>query len=166
MIRHKEDILPPIRILLLVVLTAVLGVIQNVFLMELPVPIVIGIPLTVSIAVREKELTSLLFGVLSGAIFDLVSPVHDGVFTLTFALLSGLVSLLARYKVRDTFAGAEILNLLFTAVVYGVYYVFSTLRYGFAPDKLTRLFLPSVLILALLLPVFYYPIRFAESKLR
>ena len=166
MIRHKEDILPPIRILLLVVLTAVLGVIQNVFLMELPVPIVIGIPLTVSIAVREKELTSLLLGVLSGAIFDLVSPVHDGVFTLTFALLSGLVSLLARYKVRDTFAGAEILNLLFTAVVYGVYYVFSTLRYGFAPDKLTRLFLPSVLILALLLPVFYYPIRFAESKLR
>lgn len=166
MIRHKEDILPPIRILLLVVLTACLGVIQNVFLMELPVPIVIGIPLTVSIAVREKELTSLLFGVLSGAIFDLVSPVHDGVFTLTFALLSGLVSLLARYKVRDTFAGAEILNLLFTAVVYGVYYVFSTLRYGFAPDKLTRLFLPSVLILALLLPVFYYPIRFAESKLR
>ena len=166
MIRHKEDILPPIRILLLVVLTACLGVFQNVFLMELPVPIVIGIPLTVSIAVREKELTSLLFGVLSGVIFDLVSPVHDGVFTLTFALLSGLVSLLARYKVRDTFAGAEILNLLFTAVVYGVYYVFSTLRYGFAPDKLTRLFLPSVLILALLLPVFYYPIRFAESKLR
>ena len=166
MLKHREDLLPPLRIGLLVVVTVLIGVAQNIFLMELPVPIILSIPLTAAIAIREKELTSLLFGMLSGAILDLVSPIHDGVFTLTFALLAMLVSLLARYKVRDTLAGAVVLTLFFTAVVYGVLYVFLLARLKSLSDAALRLFFPAMVVSAVLTPVFYYPIRFAEEKLR
>ncbi|MBR5411406.1 MAG: hypothetical protein IK104_12110 [Clostridia bacterium] len=162
----NKEFLPPIRIILLIAVTVLLGVFQNVFLAELKYPVLPLIPLTVSIAVREKELTSLLFGALAGAILDLVSSVHDGVFALTFAVMAGLISLLARYKVRDTLMSAVLMTLFFSTIVCGVFLVFNYFRVGGTPESTLRVVFPVMLIATVLTPVFYYPIRFVESKLR
>lgn len=163
----KTDYVPAIKIALLTLLIILIGIFQNVFVSGLSLPVVVIIPMLVSVAMHEKELTSLLFGALSGAVLDLASPVHDGVFAFLFALLACAVSLLSHYKFRNTLLGTAILAFGFALISFSTALIFA----AFKDNALTwqifkRAFLPGILLTALLTPVFYYPVRLIETKLR
>lgn len=163
----KTDYVPAIRIALFSVLIILIGVFQNVFVSEFLLPVTVVIPLLVSVTMHERELTSLLLGALSGAVYDLASPVHDGVFAFLFALLACAVSLLSHYKFRNTLLGTAILTFGFAFISFGVSLVFSALQDSALTLQIFRkAFLPGILLTTLLTPVFYYPVKRMETKLR
>ena len=164
---RREDLLPVIRITLLVLLTLSVGVVQNVFLLGLRFPLLLLVPWTVCVSMHEGELTSLLIGALSGAVYDLASPVHDGVFAFLFALFSLFACLLAKHKFRHTATGAVILAFIFGSGVCFIHFVYAALRDGpFSRELLTGTLFPMELFAAVIAPLVFYPLGALERKLR
>lgn len=78
----------------------------------LPFPLLLLIPVTVSVAMHENEFSSLMWGLAAGILWDTASPVTDGLYALIFSALFLITGLLTRYVLRNTYLTAA----LFTGV--------------------------------------------------
>ena len=126
------------------------------------------LPLTVSIAMAEREYAGLCFGLLAGVLTDTVSTVTDGVFTLYYAVIACAAGLLAHYVFRNTVLTA----MLFTAVS-GTAYCFILLIFNclihdasYAGELLRGTYLPSVILSAVLTPITFYPAVYLHNRMR
>lgn len=125
------------------------------------------IPLTVSTAMFEKEFAGLFFGMLAGALWDLSSPVPDGVFTLFFTLAAFLCGLLTHFIFRNSFKSA----LVFTTAVFLLFSAVSLVFNCLLKDPSGARYYVSVFCLRSFpvtlaaLPFAYYPVRFIEKHL-
>ncbi len=166
--KTKARYLPVCRIALYAALFVLTGVIQNTFLGGLRVPVLPLVPLTVAVCTFEGEFTGLFFGILGGALCDIASPAPDGIFALLFAALGCAVGLCMHYLFRSTLLSALLMTLLFTAAAAAVGFFFTVFLKD--PAGAFPLFrqrtVPGVLLTVLLQPVFYYPIRAIDGKLR
>ena len=166
--KTKERVYPVLRRVIYIILFILVGVLQNTMLGlrgSLLLPL---IPLTVSVCVFEQEYAGFFFGLLGGALYDLASPAADGIYAVVFAVLGCAVGLVMHYLFRGTLLSAFLLTLVFALITVTVGCVFMVLAKD-ATDVFTvfrSTFLPGAIFSSLLLPLFYYPIRMMDQKLR
>ena len=117
------------------------------------------LPLTVSIAMAEREYAGLCFGLLAGVLTDTASSVTDGVFTLFFAVIACAAGLLAHYVFRDTVLTAVLFTAVAAVVYCGILLAYNCLIHDvtFAGEFIKRIYLPSVILSAVFTPLFYFP---------
>ena len=166
--RTKERIYPVFRRVIYIALFVLTGVVQNTLLGMRGSILLPLIPLTVAVCVFEHEYAGFFFGLLGGALYDLASPAADGIYAIVFAVLGCAAGLVMHYLCRGTLLSAFLLTLIFalcTALTGFIFMVLAKDRSGaFAVFRST--FLPGAVCSSLLLPVFYYPIRLLDQKLR
>ena len=127
------------------------------------------IPFVVCVAMYERSLTGLAFGVIAGALWDFASTGADGMFTLMLATIGFAVGIVITFYVRNRLFSAFVLTLMSSTAVSVAYWMLFVLRKGFEGTwmiLLTR-FLPMALYTALFVVVYYYLIGFivkATSK--
>ncbi len=166
--RTKERIYPVLRRVIYILLFLLIAVAQNTVLGMRGSLLLPLIPLTVSVCIFEHEYAGFFFGVLGGALYDLASPAADGIYTLVFAVLGCAVGLTMHYLFRNTLLSAFMLTLLFALFTALTGFIFMVLAKEAAGSFaiFRRRFLPGAILTSLLLPVFYYPIRALDQKLR
>ncbi len=141
---------------------------QSTFLGGLPIALTLLVPVTAAVCSFEKELGGMLFGLLGGALYDIVSPAADGIFALLFTLLGCAAALMMRYVLRGTLLSVFIITLVFSLLAAFTGFTFTVLAKStegaFALFRLRVL--PGALLTALTLPVFYYPVRAVNNRLQ
>lgn len=149
----------------LIVLTALL---QNAFLPALGARHTawLLLALLTAIAMHEPELNAVAYGILSGLLWDIASPLPDGTVALFLTVYACTCSVLARWLFRQTlltaavFCGAGcVLCGLLTILLHYVIHDASAL-----PGVALHTFLPSFLLTAPALPVFYFAVRAIEKR--
>lgn len=158
---------PFIRRLLLTLLILLTSVLQNAFLGAVKPGILLLIPLVVCISMYEREFAAFFFGILCGALWDLTSPLPDGLYALCFALLAFASGLLAKRVFRNTPAAAMLLCFLFASAVNLIAVVYALLSAGFSGilSSVVRTYLPSALLTTVFCPLFYFLVRSIERLL-
>lgn len=120
------------------------------------------IPLAVCIAMYEKSMGGLSFGVLAGVLWDFATVRGDGFYAVVMALAGYIAGALTVYVVRNNIFSAAILSLgvsLFVTTVY--WFVFIFLRgYESAWSVLWSFYFPSAVYTAAFSAVYYYLVRF------
>jgi cell shape-determining protein MreD len=164
----KARVFPVLRVTVLALLFLVTAAVQNTLPGSLKYAVLPLVPLTVSVCAFEGEMGGLFFGLLGGALYDLASPAADGVYALLFAALGCAVGLTMRWVFRNTLMSVLLLTAAFSLLTAAAGLVFTV----FAKDHagvfavLRGRFLPGAALTALLVPLFYYPVRAIESGLR
>ena len=155
------------RHLLLVVVVILGALLQNCPLPVLEVRLCVLLPLTVIIAMFEKELPGTLYGILAGMLWDVSASTADGMKALFLSLVGCVCGLLVRYFLRN--------NLLSALMLCGVtIFLFSTAHWliHIAPNGAGmwqawfRIYLPQALLTLLTSPVLYFLIRALKKQFR
>ncbi len=168
--KNRKTILNVTRRLIFSLLIIAAYLLQCVFFPKtaFPFPVLILIPITLSVAMFELEYSGLFFGLLAGALWDLASPMPDGHLAFLFALTAGLTGLLSRYVLRNTLSGSIIVTLA-ASVLYSALAipVFSSAMdiYEVQGVFYTR-FLPAILTSVLLAVPCYFTVRWLSVRLR
>ena len=123
------------------------------------------IPTGVAIALSDKEIPSLLYGALIGALWDLASPVTDGSFSLIFAFIMCVASLLARYVLRNTLLTAVLFTLSLTVITAAanILYFRSGMTGELLHGIITSSLIPCLIINSLIGVPSYYFCRFISK---
>lgn len=154
-----------IRRALFVVLIVITAVFQHT---KGAVPSVFGarafllIPLTVCIAMSEKSMGGLSFGMLAGVLWDFATVRGDGFFAVMLALAGYTAGVAVAYIMRNNIFSALILASGASAFVSIVYwFVFFFLK-GFegAWQILFSFYIPSAVYSLAFTAVYYYLVRF------
>lgn len=126
------------------------------------------LPLTVSVAMVEREYAGLCFGLLAGVLTDLVSTVTDGVFTLFFAVIACTAGLLAHYVFRNTVLTAMLFTAVAGAAYCGILMIFNCLIHdpSYAGELIKSIYLPSCLLSTALTPIVYFPSAMIHNRLK
>ena len=129
-------------------------------------PTGILIPITVCIAMAEKEYASLVWGLIIGIAVDFASSsVTDGIFTLYFAVFACAAGLLAHYLFRNS-ALTAILFTFIASAIFCVILIIPNLGINIEVlvRQLTRNYLPSVFLSTALTPIIYSIITALSKK--
>ena len=156
-----------VRIAAFVVLTVLTALLQNTFLPAAGARHTawLLLALVTAVAMHEPELNASLYGMLAGFLWDLASPLPDGVIALLMTVYACACSLLARWLFRQT---------ILTAAVFCGAGSFAcgllTLLFHYLPKDFSAIpgvtflhVLPSLLLTAPALPVFFFLIRAIEK---
>ncbi len=119
------------------------------------------IPLVVSIAMFEKSIAAMLFGVFAGILWDMVSVSADGYFTVVFAFVGFSVSLLMGFVMRNNFPSACVVSIAASLLCTGGYWlIFIALKgYDSPVSLLTSYYLPSAIYTAAMIVIYYFIIK-------
>ncbi len=119
------------------------------------------LPLTIVIAMHERETYGLYFGILAGVIADFAVGSGDGFHTLLFALTGCLCGLMVTYIMMNNIRACMLLGLIFS-LLYALssHCVYAAFR-GFEGSwgLLTGFYLPQALINYITLPIYYVTVR-------
>ena len=163
--KHNPRLVKSIWLVLLVVATALA---QHAFL-----PAAGGqrtgfllLALTTAIAMRERESRAAVFGLLAGALWDVASPLPDGVLALFFLVFACAASLLSHYLFRQSLLTAAVLcaggSVLLGALLF---FLNCAGRDASAfPSLLFGSFLPCFLLTAVSIPVYYYAVMAIDRR--
>lgn len=161
--KHNPRLIKSILLVLLVALTALA---QHAFLPAAGAAhtAYLLLSLTTAIAMRERETRAAVFGLLAGALWDIASPLPDGVLALFFLVFACGASLLAHFVFRQSLLTAAVLCGGGCALLALLLFAFS--RAGIAAffPLLFGSFLPCLLLTAISLPVFYFAVRAIDRK--
>ncbi len=126
------------------------------------------LPLTVSIAMAEREYAGLCFGLLAGVLTDTVSTVTDGVFTLFYAVIACAAGLLAHYVFRNTVLTAMLFTAVSGAAYCGILLIFNCLIHdaSYTGELLKSIYIPSVVLSAVLTPLVFRPTIHIHNRMR
>ena len=125
-------------------------IIQFTFLprSSFPFSVYLLIPAVVAVAMFEYEFSGLFFGLFAGVLWDLASPLPDGIMAFSLALASLTVGLLSHYLLRNTL----LTTLLFTSLMSILYSFFALLIMNTGLDFsefrniFVRFYFPSVIL--------------------
>ena len=119
------------------------------------------IPLCVCIAMFEKSMGGLTFGVICGVLWDSVSATGDGFFSITLAAVGFLTGAAITYLMRRNIFSALILSAASCLTVNTLYWAVFILLKGYegAWSVLSGFYLPSALYSVLFTFIYYYLVR-------
>lgn len=119
------------------------------------------IPLSVCIAMFEKELAGALLGLFAGALWDSVSGTADGYYTFFFMLVGAVCGFLINVLMRNHLLTALILCALTSLAFSAAYVLFFVIAGGVDSGGylFLRYYLPSCLYTELFVPLFYLLVR-------
>lgn len=168
--RHKKLTTQFIRRLFFIFFTLAAFCIQCISLPAagFGVPVFILLPLLISISMYEREFTGLLFGLFAGALWDLASPLTDGLLALFFAILAYSIGLMSRYILRNTLLCQIVLTLV-TSSAYSLFMLFYTgLSSGFGiwRELIFTTWLPAILLTAFISIPVYFSVRKVAVRFR
>ncbi len=126
------------------------------------------IPAVVCIAMFERELGGIFFGLFAGILWDTVS-LSGGSFNAILLTLCGFAcGSLITHLMRNNLVTALLLTAVFTALHLLVYwlriYIFAG-NFGGALSIFT-FYIPSCIYTILVMPIFYFSVRLAMKKLQ
>lgn len=149
-----------IRRALTVLLIFATALFQHTGLMPeiLGVPAMLLVPLTVCVAMFERSMPGMCFGILAGVLWDFASVRGDGFFSVVLTAIGFASGALVTFVFRNNIRSALIISfgsLLFCNISYWLMFI---LRKGYegAWDVLFSRYLPSVLYSLIFVFVFYY----------
>ena len=129
------------------------------------------VPLTVCIAMFERSIPGMCFGVLAGLLWDFATPGGDGFFAVILTATGFFSGALVTFVFRNNVRSAVIISFLSLCVCNISYWMLFILRKGYegAFDVLFTRYLPSVLYSLIYVFVYYYAVSFiskatADSK--
>lgn len=148
-------------LVLLVFLTALFqhsGLVPELF----GAPAMLLIPLTVCVAMFERSIPGMCFGVLAGILWDFASPGGDGFFSVMLTAVGFICGALVTFIFRNNIRAALILSLGALTVCNTAYWLMFILRKGYegAGAVLFSRYLPSVLYSLIFVFVFYGAVSF------
>lgn len=120
------------------------------------------IPLTVCIAMSEKSLGGLSFGLLAGVLWDFATVRGDGFYAIMLTLAGYVAGSATVYLMRNNIFSALILSAgasLFVSVGYWFIFIFLA-GYESAGEILLSFYLPSAIYTLAFTAVYYYMVRF------
>lgn len=119
------------------------------------------IPLTVTIAMNEKSMGGLSFGLLAGVLWDAATVRGDGFYSVALALAGFAVGVAVTYILRNNILSSLILSAvacIFVTVTYWI--IFIAIRgYTGASSILFDFYLPSALYSLAFTAVYYYIVK-------
>lgn len=120
------------------------------------------IPFVVCVAMYERSLTGLAYGVLAGTLWDFGTTGADGMYTLMLATIGFTVGIIITFYVRNRLFSAFVLTLISSAAVSIAYWMLFVLRKGYEGTWVILLsrFLPLAVYTALFVFIYYYLIGF------
>lgn len=149
-----------IRRALMVVLIFAAALIQHTGLIPelLGVPAMILVPLTVCIAMYERSMPGMCFGVLAGVLWDFASVRGDGFFSVMLTVIGFASGALVAFLFRNNIRSALIISFGSLLLCNVSYWLMFILRKGYegASAVLFSRYLPSVLYSLIFTFVFYY----------
>ena len=156
-----------IKRILFLILIAITAVFQNTSLLP-----VFGnahawvlIPLVVSIAMNEKSVPSMAFGILAGVLWDFASEAIDGYYAIVFCVIAFTCSMLVNFVMRNNILSALLLSFVAVGAVsllnWLLFIVFK--RYGSFSYTLVNYYIPSAIYTFIFTPISYF-ITFAIAK--
>ena len=155
-----------IKSILLIALAALTALAQHAFLPAAGAAhtAYLLLSLTTAVAMRERELRAAVFGLLAGALWDIASPLPDGVLALFFLIFACAASLLSHFVFRQSLLTAAVLCGGGCALLALLLFVLGHAGGAAFFPLLFSAFLPCLLLTALSLPVFYYAVRAIDRK--
>ena len=150
-----------IRRVLLVLVAVVTALIQHTRGFNLSVGSVapmLLVPFVVCVAMYERSLAGLSYGVIAGALWDFASTGADGMYTLMLATIGFGTGVIITFYIRNRLASAVVLSFISSLAVSVAYWMMFVLRKGFDGTwtiLLTR-FLPVAVYSTLFVFVYYY----------
>ncbi len=120
------------------------------------------IPLCVCIAMFERSLSGLAFGVLCGVLWDAAAVSGDGFYSVVLAVTGFFAGAAITYLMRNNIFSALILSGIFSFGVNVSYWLIFILmkEYEGAWSVLTRFYLPSAFYSVLFTFIYYYLVGF------
>ncbi len=166
--KNKKAVLNISGKIIYIVLFVVSYIFQFLFLPRLGInfPVLLLIPLTISVSMYEREFSGLFFGLLAGALWDIASPLPDGSLALIFSVLACITGLLIHYMLRNTLLTALLISFIFTVFYSLITYLFSAsgFNYAFLKDVSVTHYMPSLLFSVIITIPDYFLVR-TVSKL-
>ena len=120
------------------------------------------VPFVVSVAMYERSMSGLVYGLLSGAMWDFATTGADGMYTLMLSAIGFGVGIIITFYVRNRLFSAFVLTLVSSSAVCVAYWLLFVVRKGYEGMwviLLTR-FLPLAVYTSLFIFVYYYLIGF------
>lgn len=120
------------------------------------------VPLTVCIAMSEKSLGGLSFGLLAGVLWDFATVRGDGFYAVMLTLAGYVAGAATVYLMRNNIFSALILSAgasLFVSVSYWLVFILIS-GYESAADILFDFYLPSAVYTLAFTAVYYYIVQF------
>ncbi len=120
------------------------------------------VPLCVAVALHEKSIPGMCFGILCGALWDLGSVQSDGFYTVLLTAVGFICGSLSSFLVRNNIMSSLLLTLASTGFCNVAHWVFFYLRKGYdgAFSVLFSYYLPSVVYTLAFGAIFYYVISY------
>ena len=152
------------------ILTAVIitgALLQNCILPSVNLRICFLLPLTVIVAMFEKETAGLLYGLLAGCLWDVSTATSDGMKALFLALTGCICGLLVRYIMRNNLLSALALSSSTTILFHLFHWLFYVVVHKSGMFvALLRVYIPQALLTILVTPLLYFLLRALEKRLR
>lgn len=124
------------------------------------------IPAVVCIAMFERELPGMFFGVFAGLLWDCVSPVGGNLYAILLAIFAFTCGALITHLMRNNILTALLLSgsasVLHMLLFFLKEYIFSG-RFDGA-YKLLTFYIPSLIYTMIFVPILYFPIMALEKK--
>lgn len=137
-------------------------------LTDIHFPIFILLPTLVCVAIFEKEFSGFFYGLFAGLLFDLASPLTDGLFALLLSAYACAVGLFGKYLLRNTPANVTILTFIGSVFycVLSIILIPGTVTYSNLITLLETIWLPAVISAVILSIPMYFTVRAIALKLR
>ncbi len=122
-----------------------------------PFPVLLLIPTGIAVSMHEKEAAGMLWGLVTGVLWDMASPHTDGLMAVIFTVLFLVTGLLTRYTLRNTLQTALLLTAVSSLIPCAVSLMYSLddITRDSLTEILTREALPGLIISVLLaIPVY------------
>jgi len=126
------------------------------------------IPATICIAMFEREVSGLFFGLFAGALWDMCSSAawsYNAILLTIFAFACGaLIKYIMRNHLVCAFLLCGISTLIYCLLSWFITYVFN--GYSTAIKVLLEFYIPSAVYTIVFVPVYYFFVRFISKKFR
>lgn len=124
------------------------------------------VPFTVCVAMYERSITGLVYGVFAGALWDFASTGADGMFTLMLSCIGFGIGILITFILRNRLVTAVLLSVISCVAVAVAYWGIFVLRKGYDGTWgiLLTHFLPKAIYSAAYVFIYYYLVGFIISS--
>ena len=124
------------------------------------------VPATVCIAMFERELSGLFFGLASGMMLETVSPDSVCFYSIFFTLIGFTSGILITYLMRNNLVTASIFTFVFTLLLNSLYCLFFFVIDGVEISFLfyLRYYFVSAIYTTIFTPIFYFIVRITAKK--
>lgn len=163
--QKKNLIFRRLSLALIILLISVLQNTDGYFPQVFGIRALLLIPAIVCVAMYERDIWGLVFGIFAGALWDVVASgaSFNALFLMTVGFICGT---LINTIMRNNVVTASILTFIFSAIYNIFYWLFNFVFSGLdsAGYMLIRYYLPGIAYTTVFVPIIFIAVRAVEKK--